>query len=195
MILLSTVITSMEKELWAFFSTEAHPDMYRYINSAINYIFNRRDWQWNRSLYTLSYTTPWVEQTLPFFTAKVYRVKAWSEEYCVYNREEWFMNDTHSLAVWVFWDTFVSDSVGTYQILYSRTAPTVSSSDTTIDMPPFYIDALQAIAVHYAYKDIKDYSSASALIGQANAILDSVTERTTDVRPRNVVRLWSYHSF
>jgi len=185
----------MEKELWAFFSTEAHPDMYRYINSAINYIFNRRDWQWNRSLYTLSYTTPWVEQTLPFFTAKVYRVKSWSEEYCVYNREEWFMNDTHSLAVWIFWDTFVSDSVWSYYILYSRTAPTVSSSDTTIDMPPFYIDALQAIAVHYAYKDIKDYSSASALIGQANAILDSVTERTTDVRPRNVVRLWSYHSF
>ena len=61
--------------------------------------------------------------------------------------------------------------------------------DLTIDLPPFFIDALTAIAIHYAYKDIKDYQTAGTLIAQANAVLDSVTERTVDVRPRNVTRL------
>ena len=58
MINLSTVVAAMQKELGAFVSTEAHPDMYRYINSAINYIYNRRDWQWNRPIYVLIYNTP-----------------------------------------------------------------------------------------------------------------------------------------
>jgi len=195
MILLSTVITSMEKELWAFFSTEAHPDMYRYINSAVNYIYNRRDWQWNRTIYSFSYLSANTEQTLPFFATKIFRAKYNNTLIDVLNNEEWFLADDHSNFIGVFWDKFIATTTGTYQILYAKPAPSVQSWDTYIDLPDFYIDALQAIAIHYAYKDIKDYSSASALIWQANAILDNVTERTVDTYPRKVTRLWSNHSF
>ena len=99
------------------------------------------------------------------------------------------MADTHEGAVGIFGDIFVSDSPGTYQILYAATAPSVSVADITINIPPFFVDALQIIAIHYAYKDIKDYQTSGTMIAQANAILDSVTERTVDVRPRQVTRL------
>lgn len=195
MINVSTVVSSMQKELWAFFGTEAHPNMYGYITSAVNYIYNRWDWQWNRVQYSLSYSSTWVEETLPFFAQKVYRVKKNGEEQAVYTREDWFMADTHEGAVGIFGDIFVSDSPGTYQILYAATAPSVSAADITINIPPFFVDALQIIAIHYAYKDTKDYQTSGTMIAQANAILDSVTERTVDVRPRQVTRFWSNHSF
>lgn len=120
---------------------------------------------------------------------KVYRVKLNGEEQNIYTREDWFMSDTHDGAVGIFGDIFVSDSPGTYQILYAKPAPAVSAADTMVDLPPFFVDALQIIAIHYAYKDIKDYQTSGTMIAQANAILDSVTERTVDVRPRQVTRL------
>ena len=75
MINISTVVTAMQKELGSFVSTEAHPDMYRYINSAINYIYNRRDWGWNKQVYSFNYLSPLQEQTLPMYPQKVFSVK------------------------------------------------------------------------------------------------------------------------
>ena len=49
-------------------------------------------------------------------------------------------------------------------MLYAKTAPTVSAADTEIDIPDNFIDVLQMVAIHFAYKDIKDYQTASALI-------------------------------
>ena len=195
MILLSTLVTSLQKELGSFNSTEQHPDMYRYINSAINYIFNYRDWEWNRYTYALSYTTPSVEVWLSVYPYKVFYVKSGNNILTLLNKEEWFILDDHSNSVSCIQGGFISDTAWDYTILYSKTAPIVSALDVSIDMPDYYKDVLQAIAVHYAFKDIKDYSSASALIGQANAILNSATERSVDVLPRNTVRLWANYSF
>lgn len=49
-------------------------------------------------------------------------------------------------------------------MLYSKTAPIITAIDTTIDIPDNFIDALQMIAIHFAYKDIQDYQTASAII-------------------------------
>ena len=132
---------------------------------------------------------------MEIFPQKIYRVKASGSEFDIFTAEDWMMNDSHDRAVGIFGNKFISDTSGVYQILYQKPAPSVMASDTEIDLPPFFIDALQAIAIHYAYKDIKDYQTANALIGQANAILDSVTERTVNTRPRQVTRLGSNYSF
>lgn len=96
MINLSSVVASMQKELGSFVSTEAHPDMYRYINSAINYIYNRRDWGWNKQVYAFNYLSASQEQTLPFYPQKVFVVKKDGETWQIANNEEWFIADDHS---------------------------------------------------------------------------------------------------
>lgn len=195
MINISTVVTAMQKELGSFVSTEAHPDMYRYINSAINYIYNRRDWGWNKQVYSFNYLSPLQEQTLPFYPQKVFSVKKDWELVQIANNEEWFTIDDHSNMIWLFSNKVISESTWVYSMLYAKTAPIIVSTDTTIDIPDNFIDVLQMVAIHFAYKDIKDYETAWALIWQANAILDSVTERTVNIHPRNTVRLWSNYTF
>jgi len=195
MINISTVVASMQKELGSFVSTEAHPDMYRYINSAINYIYNRRDWWWNKKIYAFNYLSASQEQVLPFYPQKVFVVKKDWEIWQIANNEEWFTIDDHSKMIWIFSNKVISESTGVYSMLYASTAPTVSASDIDVDIPDNFIDVLQMVAIHFAYKDIKDYQTASAIIWQANAILDSATERMVNIHPRNTVRLWSNYSF
>lgn len=71
----------------------------------------------------------------------------------------------------------------------------MTALDTTIDMPDYFKDVIQMIAVHFAYKDIKDYQTANAILGQANAILNPSTERSVNTLPRNTPRLGSAYSF
>ena len=150
---------------------------------------------WNKQVYSFNYLSPSQEQTLPFYPQKVFFVKKWWETWSVVNNEEWFIADDHSKMIWLFWNKVISESAWVYSMLYSKTAPIITAIDTTIDIPDNFIDALQMIAIHFAYKDIQDYQTASAIIWQANSIIDSVTERTVNTYPRNTIRLWSKHSF
>lgn len=195
MIILSSLLTSLQKELGSFNSNEEFPDLYRYINSAINYIYNYRDWDWNKKTYTMTYTTANTEQTMSIYPYKVFYVKFWDEIMNVYDREQWFVAQDTGNAVWVYENIFITWTAGTYDILYARTAPILTALDTVIDMPDFFKDVIQMIAVHFAYKDIKDYQTANAILGQANAILNPSTERTVNTLPRNQTRLGSAYSF
>ena len=164
MILISSLVTSLQKELGSFNSTEQHPDMYRYINSAINYIFNHRDWDWNRYVYSLTYSTAGAEQQLTVYPYKVFYAKSGDELLDIVDKETWFMLSDHTDLVCCYRDLFISDTTGSYELLYSKTAPIISATDDEIDMPDYYKDVLQIIAIHYAYKDIQNYEVASALI-------------------------------
>lgn len=67
---------SIKKELGSFFSTEAHQDndIYRYINSAITYIRNYRDYPFMKVSYSFMYTNVDIETTIPY-NIKTYLVK------------------------------------------------------------------------------------------------------------------------
>lgn len=60
MIAVSSITFPLQKELGSLFSTEAHTDtdIRRYINSALNYIYDYQDWDWNRKAYTFVYSQP-----------------------------------------------------------------------------------------------------------------------------------------
>lgn len=195
MIQISSLITSLQKELGSFNSNEQFPDLYRYINSAINYVYNYRDWDWNKKVYTMVYATADTEQEMTIYPYKVFYVKYWDEIMNVYDREQWFVAQDTWNAVWVYENIFITWTAWTYEILYARTAPIITTTDTEIDMPDYFKDVIQMIAVHFAYKDIRDYQTANAILGQANAILNPSTERSVNTLPRNPSRLGSAYSF
>lgn len=77
MIQQSDVIYSIRKELGSFFSNEEqnNNDIFRYINSAIEYIYNYRDWEFNKKVYSFVYDAANTEVTLPIFCLKTHIVK------------------------------------------------------------------------------------------------------------------------
>lgn len=99
MIILSSLITSLQKELGSFNTNEEFPDMYRYINSAINYVYNYRDWDWNKKTYTMTYTVADVEQTMSIYPYKVFYVKYGDEILSVFDKEQWFVAQDTGNAV------------------------------------------------------------------------------------------------
>ncbi len=125
MIILSSLITSLQKELGSFNTNEEFPDMYRYINSAINYVFNYRDWDWNKHVYAFNYLSASTEQTFPFYPQKVFSIKLNGDLLQIYDNEQWFVAEDTGNAVGIFADKFISGTAGVYYMLYAKSAPTV----------------------------------------------------------------------
>ncbi len=101
MILKSDVLYSIQKELGSFFSTEAHSNMdyYRYINSAIEYIYNFRDWEFNKKVFSFIYEAANTESTLPIFCLKTFHVKNGTKPMTILDNEAWFILEDHTDCV------------------------------------------------------------------------------------------------
>lgn len=99
MIQISSLITSLQKELGSFNLNEQFPDLYRYINSAINYVYNYRDWDWNKKVYTMVYSTANTEQEMTIYPYKVFYVKYGDVIMNVYDKEQWFVAQDTGNAV------------------------------------------------------------------------------------------------
>jgi hypothetical protein len=65
----------------------------------------------------------------------------------------------------------------------------ISSTTTEINIPPNFIDVINYVALHYAYKDERDYENAQRLLNAANAVLDKVNQRTGDQTPLQETRI------
>lgn len=184
MIQLEPVISAIQKELWSFFSTEAHTssDILRYINSANNYIASFRDFPYLIKTQTVVYTTPAVAQTITY-CLKVIGING-DTSINVIPQQDWFFPDNRVGAICVDGDQFIATESWTYTIMYVSKPTTVTSTSTTIDIPPQFEPVLIDIAIHYGYKDIKLYDKSSAKIGQANNELNLLAQRITNTTPR-----------
>lgn len=185
------VVSYMKKELGTYYSTEAFPDPYRYINSAINYVYNYKDWQFLRKTATVVYTTPEIEVSIPF-NLKTYYISSGEEsELEILNAEDWFKWDEWAC---VTWDKFKARYASTFNILYTPSYTKVDANSATIDLPDNFLDILQTISVHFAFKDVRDYDSANQALAFWKAMLDNIAERNTNSRPRKKRRTWSRHN-
>lgn len=68
--------------------------------------------------------------------------------------------------------------------MYVSKPDSVTSSSSTINIPPQFESVLIDIAIHYGYKDVKLYDKASAKLGQANNELNLLAQRITNPTPR-----------
>lgn len=184
MIQIEPVISAIQKELGSFFSTEAHTpsDIFRYINSANNYIASFRDFPYLIKTQTVVYTTPAVAQTITY-CLKVVGING-DTSIKVIPQQDWFFPDNRVGAICVDGDQFIATEAGTYTIMYVAKPTTVTNTSTTIDIPPQFEPVLIDVAIHYGYKDIKLYDKASAKIGQANNELNLLAQRITNPTPR-----------
>lgn len=135
-----------------------------------------------------------MEATIPYMQ-KIYGAKLDGTPVVIYNSTEWFNTDQHTGAIGVYGDKFISIESGTYQIMYMPPYTAIDATTTEIDIPPNFLNAINYVALHYAYKDERDYDNAQRLLNAANAVLDKVNQRTGDQTPLQGNRLGSNHQF
>lgn len=196
MIVLEPLIESIKKELGSNFFTEAHGeiDLYRYINSAINYVWKHRDWTWSKNIYSFSYPEALVEVEI-IYCLKIFAAKLDDKLIDVVDSQGWFMATDHTSHVGIYWDKFIATGTWIYQLLYTPIAPRVDKGSTSIGIPEIFEDVIRILAVSFGYKDVKKYDKSSPLIGEANAFLDGLAERTSVPLPTQDLRLWSNTSW
>ena len=185
------VVSFMKKELGTYYSTEAFPDPYRYINSAINYVYNYKDWQFLRKTASVVYSTPSVEVLIPYNLKTYYISSGTEDEVDILNAEDWFKGYEGAC---ITWDKFKASYASTFSILYCPSYTKVTAIDASIDLPDNFLDIIQTIAVHFAFKDVQNYDSANQALAFWKAMLDSIGERNTNSRPRKKRRTWSRHN-
>lgn len=103
MIVLEPLIESIKKELGSNFFTEAHGeiDLYRYINSAINYVWKHRDWTWSKNIYSFSYPEALVEVEI-IYCLKIFAAKLDDKLIDVVDSQGWFMATDHTSHVGIY---------------------------------------------------------------------------------------------
>lgn len=102
MIAIQPIIDSIKKELGSFLSTEAHTDndIYRYISSAISYIYNYRDFAFTKKVYSFTYTSADTEAIIPYNVKTfIVKVSGESDPLRILSNEEWLMTDDHTGCV------------------------------------------------------------------------------------------------
>ena len=162
MISQSDILYDVQKELGSFFSTEAHSnlDFYRYINSAIEYIYNFRDWEFNKQVYSFIYNAANTESTLPIYCLKTFYVKNGAKQMTILDNEAWFIEDDHTGCVGIFGNKFISEETGTYSILHIPSPATVDST-TEINLPDNFKRTVAELAIMFGYQDLKLYDKAA----------------------------------
>ena len=190
MITTQPIVDSIKKELGSLFSTQAHNDdnIVRYINSAVNYIWNYKDWSFTKTTQTVNVTVPMATNTIDFVTP-VYSVRIGTLYPEILDMKNWFKTPNPINQVACYEDVFIAPLTGSYEILYRTVAPRITSFTDLINLPERFTDVVRILAVMYGYKDIKQYEKSSAILGEANAYLDKVADRLTVNAPSQLARL------
>lgn len=191
MILKSDVLYSIQKELGSFFSTEAHSNMdyYRYINSAIEYIYNFRDWEFNKKVFSFNYEAPNTESTLPIFCLKTFHVKNGTKPMTILDNEAWFILEDHTDCVGIFGNMFIAEETGTYSILHTPAPATVDATSKYVNLPDNFKRVVEELSIMFGYQDLKLYDKAAEKKGSAEGSMNRISQRATNPRPNRQVRI------
>jgi len=151
MISTQVIADAVKEELGSFFSTEAHDDadILLYIQSAIRYIAQYKDFEFLKKREAIAYTTPMVEQTTSYKSKTDSVRNADGEDYDMLGMNDFYSKYRTSNSVGVWADKFVSPNIGTYYIIYYGVPTFPTALTDTIDLPDSLVDVLNIMSIHY----------------------------------------------
>ena len=186
MILMSTLVPAIQKELGSFFSTEAHgdTDIIRYVCSAIRYFSAYRDFKFLEMRQIVTYTTANVEQTISYNvkTKSVRSYPDFSTDYNPVDMNYFYSSSSNNNDIGIWDSTFVAKITGTFQVIYQG-IPTFPVTNTdVIDLPDFVYDIILGLSIYYGYMDIELYDKAQNRMTIAQASMNAFAQRDTQKR-------------
>lgn len=196
MIPASILATNIKKELWSYFSTEAHRDndIVRYINSAAkalvvarNFDFNQYEYPITITAWTTSYDIPYQIET--FFILN----SSWEEveirDFSWYNRE----SDKTDI-IWIWGDKLSCETPWTYTIFYRWYPTQITSLSDTLNIPEHFYDILIVKATYFWFMDIRAYDKAWVKDNIFKWMIKDMATRSSNPQPLKIKRLNSSKS-
>lgn len=188
MISTAEVDAAIVKQLWSFFSTEAHkePDRVRYINSAVRAIATAKNFSFNRFMESITTTSATTNYTVPFQIETFAVLNSSWDEMELLDFEDYYIekNKTNIIGIWD--TTLVTTAIWTFDILYRGYPTTVTTLLWTIEIPEHFFDLVVCKAVAFWFADIKDYQKEAQKNGIFEWMIKSMATRNSNRKPRNI---------
>lgn len=191
------VISSLKKELWSFFETEAHnnADYIRYVNSWVMDICIQKDFTFNKYDMQVTSDWSWNDISIPYQIQTLFILnEAWDKvKYC--NFENYFTTKDKTSVIWIWDNTFKTKAEWTFTVWYRWIPDPISVPWDIINIPFIYKDLLILAAMYYALRDEEQWETAALMEKRFTWMAANLATRNTNVYPDNEDRFWENHTF
>jgi len=188
MISTAEVDAAIVKQLWSFFSTEAHKevDRVRYINSSVRAIATAKNFSFNRFKETITTTSATTDYTVPFQIETFAVLDSSWDEVDIVDFEDYYIEKNKTSLIGIWDTTLVTTMIWTFDILYRGYPTTITNLTWAINIPEHFFDLVVCKAVAFWFADIKDYVKEAQKDGIFNWMIKSMATRNSNRKPRNI---------
>lgn len=191
MISTQTIASALKKELWSYFSTEAHwdNDIIRYINSAVRAIVIWRNFDFNQYDYELT-VTEWEDSySIPFQIETYFILDSNWDEVDFYDFIDYNRSVSKDNIIWVWGDQLKCITPWTYTIYYRWYPTQITSLESSLDIPSHFYDLILLKATYFWFMDIRAYNKANNKENIFKWMLSDLAKRSSNPRPTQIKRL------
>lgn len=188
MISTAEVDAAIVKQLWSFFSTEAHKevDRVRYINSSVRAIATAKNFSFNRFKETITTTSATTDYTVPFQIETFAVLDSSWDEVDIVDFEDYYIEKNKTSLIGIWDTTLVTTMIWTFDILYRGYPTTITNLTWAINIPEHFFDLVVCKAVAFWFADIKDYVKEAQKDWIFNWMIKSMATRNSNRKPRNI---------
>lgn len=190
MISANVIAAALKKELWSFFSNEAHKDwdIVRYINSAVRSIVLSRNFWFNKYKHTINVSS-WVNEYDIPYQIETFFVKKWKDTVDYEDFEWYYLLDNTEWVVWIWENVFISEEPWEYTIFYRWFPTQINSLEDNIQIPEHFKDLVILKATVFWFLDIKNYTKAATKDSIYEWMIKDMAKRSSNPQPRKITRL------
>lgn len=187
----TTLETAIKKNLWSFYSTDAHnwTSILRYINSAVRYIVERKNFKFNKYVHILTTNDIDTEYSIPYQIETFFVQNNSWEELEILEFENYYREQDKSNKICIFEDKLITTIKWTLNIFYRWYPETLTSVTETLNIPAHFYDVLILIGSYYGFLDVQAYEKANFTKNTMDWFINSLATRSSDKFPLNEKRL------
>jgi hypothetical protein len=191
MILVSTIATALKKELWSYFSTEAHRDndIVRYINSAARAITIARNFDFNQFEYSITVVDWTTSYDIPYQIETFYVLDSNWDEVDIFDFSEYNKEKDKTDKIWIRSEVLKCTTPWTYTVFYRWYIPQITSLNDTLSIPDHFYDLIVLKATYFWYMDIRAFDKWNNKEAIFQGMIKSLATRSSNPKPLNIKRL------
>lgn len=191
MINTATLETTIKKNLGSFYSTDAHnwTSILRYINSAVKYLIEKKNFNFNKYIYTLTTNNIDIKYTIPYQIETFFIQNDSWDEFEIFNFEDYYRQKDKSNKICVVGDKLVTTIKWNLNIFYRWYPDIITTIEQDLDVPAHFFDILVLIWSYYGFLDVHAYEKANFTKGIIDWFIKDLATRDSDKFPLNEKRL------
>lgn len=180
----------IKKNLGSFYSTDAHnwTAILRYINSAVRYLVERKNFKFNKYTYQLTTDSNSTEYNIPYQIETFFVLNDVWEELDLFEFEDYFREIDKDNKICIFEDKLITTFKWSLTIYYRWYPNFLTNISQTLNIPEHFFDVLVLIASYYWFMDVHAYEKANFTKATMDWFIKDLATRSSDKLPFNIKR-------